>query len=66
MILRLSQKLCAKIKASKLAEAPLDENPLADWSCHLFTADRTQFIILCNTPSLYSCVMLGKGEMAPV
>ena len=28
---------------------------------HLFTADRTQYIIMSNTPSLYSCVMYGKG-----
>jgi hypothetical protein len=61
MILRLSHKLNAKIKAGKLVELPLDENPYADWSCHLFTADRTQYIILTNTPSLYSCVMYGRG-----
>ena len=61
MILRLSQKLCTKTKAGKVTELPLDENPYADWSCHLFTADRTQYIILSNTKSLYSCVMYGKG-----
>lgn len=61
MILRLSQKLAKKIKAGKLSEMPLDENPYADWSCHLFTADRTQYIILSNTASMYSCVMFGKG-----
>lgn len=61
MILRLSQKLAKKIKAGKLSENPLDENPYADWSCHLFTADRTQYIIMSNTKSLYSCVMYGKG-----
>ncbi len=61
MILRLSQKLNAKIKAGKLSEMPLDENPYADWSSHLFTADRTQYIIMSNTKSLYSCVMCGGG-----
>jgi len=61
MILRLSQKLNTKIKAGKLTGMPLDENPYADWSCHLFTADRTQYIIMSNTASLYSCVMYGKG-----
>ena len=61
MIFRLSQKLAKKIKAGTLGEMPLDENPYADWSCHLFTADRRQYIILTNTPSLYSCVMYGKG-----
>ena len=61
MILRLSQKLNAKIKAGTLKTLPLDENPYADCSCHLFTADRTQYIIMSNTKSLYSCVMYGKG-----
>jgi hypothetical protein len=61
MILRLSQKLNTKIKAGKLNEMPLDENPYADWSCHAFTADRTQYIIMSNTKSLYSCVMFGEG-----
>ena len=57
MILRLSQKLAKKLKAGKLTDMPLDDNLFADWSCHLFTADRTQYIILSNTASLYSCVM---------
>jgi hypothetical protein len=61
MILRLSQKLNTKIKAGTLTAMPLDENPYADWSCHLFTADRTQYIIMSNTKSLYSCVMYGNG-----
>lgn len=61
MILRLSQNLNTKIDAGKLTDMPLDENPYADWSCRLFTADRTQYIILSNPVSLYSCVMYGKG-----
>jgi len=61
MITRLSQKLARKIKAGALDTVPLVEKPYADWSCHLFTADRTQYIILSNTKSLYSCVMFGKG-----
>ena len=61
MILRLSHKLNAKIKAGALRPMPLDENPYADWSCHLFTADRTQYILVSNTASLYSCVLYGKG-----
>ena len=61
MIIRLSQKLCTKVNAGRLGEKPLDENPYADGSCHLFTANRTQFIIMSNTASLYSCVMYGEG-----
>ncbi len=61
MILRLSQKLSTKIKAGTLKSMPLNENPYADWSCHLFTVDRTQYILVSNTQSLYSCVLYGKG-----
>ncbi|MCA9199575.1 MAG: hypothetical protein KDA87_18660 [Planctomycetales bacterium] len=61
MIFRLTQKLGTKIKAGRLSESPLDENPFADWSCNLFTAGRTQYIIVSNTASLYSCVMHAKG-----
>ncbi len=61
MIFRLSQKLAKKLKVGPLASQSLDENPYADWSSHLFTADRTQYIIMSNTASLYSCVMYGKG-----
>lgn len=61
MIFRLSQKLAKKLKVGKLTETPLCENRYADWSCHLFTVDRTQYIMLCNTASLYSCLMYGRG-----
>ena len=61
MILRLSQKLNTKIKAGTLKTLPLDENPFADWSAHLFVADRTQYILLSNTKTLYSTVIYGKG-----
>jgi hypothetical protein len=61
MIFRLSQKLNDKIKAGTLAARPLNENSFADWSAHLFVADRTQYILLSNTKSLYSTVMYAKG-----
>jgi hypothetical protein len=61
MIFRLSQKLTIKIKTGPLPALQLHENPLADWSAHLFLADRTQYILLTNTQSLYSTVMYGKG-----
>lgn len=61
MIFRLSEKLAKKLKEGKLPAVPLDENPYTDWSAHLFTADRTQYIIAVNTKALYSVVMFGKG-----
>ena len=61
MIFRLSQKLNTKVKAGTLSVLPLDENPYADWSAHLFVAGRTQYILVSNTKSLYSTVLFGKG-----
>lgn len=61
MILRLSAKLAKKIKTNPQAVLPADENPFADWSAHLFTADRTQYIILTNTTTLYSTLLYGRG-----
>ena len=61
MIFRLSQKLATKIKEGGLATLPPHENPFVDWSAHLFVADRTQYILVSNTKSLYSVVMFGKG-----
>ena len=61
MIFRLSQKLNQKIKTGTLEALPLHENPFADWSCHIFPANRRQYILLSNTKSLYSCVMPAKG-----
>ncbi len=61
MVLRLSGKLGTKIKIAPKAVLPLDANPLADWSGHLFTADRTQYVILTNTASLYSAIAYARG-----
>ena len=61
MIFRLSTKLSRKIAEAKLEPAPIDPNRFADWSCHVFTCDRTQYVILTNTTTLYSVVMYGRG-----
>jgi hypothetical protein len=61
MTFRLSTKLATKLKVTPTKVLPLDENPFADWSGHVFTADRTQFVIVTNTASLYSTVLYGRG-----
>jgi hypothetical protein len=63
MIFRLTLKLSKKIGIAPLPAVPFDKNrnPLIDWSAHLFTAQRIQYIILTNTVSLYSMVMYGRG-----
>lgn len=61
MIVRVSAKLGKKIHQSPDSVLPADPNPFADWSAHLFRAERTQYILLTNTASLYSMVMYGRG-----
>ncbi len=61
MIFRLSQKLNTKVKAGPLESLPLHENPLGDWSAHLFVAGRSPYILLSNTKTLCSTVLHGKG-----
>lgn len=61
MIFRVSKKLATKLRLECVKPLPLNPNPLADWSAHLFTADRTQYVILTNTAALYSVVTNGRG-----
>lgn len=61
MIFRISQKLGKKIKVAPSKALPEHKNPFADWSAHLFTANRAQYIIITNTKSLYSIIMHGQG-----
>ena len=61
MIFRISSKLARKVKYSPNEIIPVDDYPLADWSAHLFIAQRNQYVILTNTASLYSVVLLGAG-----
>lgn len=61
MIVRITSKLGKKIGESPRQTFPLDPNPFVDWTAHLFTADRTQYILVTNTASLYSTVIYGRG-----
>ena len=61
MIFRLSQALNAKVKAGVLEALPIHDNPLLDWSAHLFPVGRSNFILLTNTVSLLSAVVSGQG-----
>lgn len=61
MIFRLTQALNARVKAGPLEALPLHENPLLDWSAHLFPVGRSNFILVSNTASLLSAVVSGKG-----
>jgi hypothetical protein len=61
MIVRLTEKLSTKVKVHELMTLPLDQNRLADWTARIFAIDRTQYILITNTTTLYSVVVYGKG-----
>jgi len=61
MIIRLTAKLAKKIKDNPTTTLPRAPNPFADWAANLFTAERTQYIILTNSASLYSVIFYGRG-----
>ena len=59
MVLRLPQKLNDRLKGGSLATLPLHENPLIDWSIRTFAVDRSEYVLLSNTPSHYCVVPSG-------
>jgi hypothetical protein len=63
MIFRLTAKLAKKIGLDPLPVLPCDKDkdPLLEWYAHLFTVQRTQYILVTNTESLYSLIMPGRG-----
>lgn len=61
MIIRQTVKLGQKIKVPPRHWLPADPNPLADWSAHVFTLRRFQYILLTNTTLLYSTIIPGRG-----
>jgi hypothetical protein len=61
MIFRLTQKMAKKIKEKPAAGLPAGTDSFADWTAHLFTADRVQYILVLNTASLYSVLSYARG-----
>ena len=60
-IFRLTAKMAGKIGVALTEALPPDENPFADWTAHLFTVRRTQYVILMNTAALYAVILPGRG-----
>ena len=62
MHFRLTQKLAKKLKEPvSLQTLNAHQNLLADWTANLFTAARTQYVIVCNTATMFSCLFYGAG-----
>jgi len=60
MIMRVSAKLARKLNVRPTVSIRESGIPFADWSAHLFTASRTQYILVANTATLYAMVMPGR------
>ncbi len=65
MIFRLSQALATRIKVGQLAAVPPADDPLTDFSAHVFNVSRARYIIVFNTATLYSTVMHARGVTEP-
>ncbi len=61
MTIHVSAKLAKKLHLPYEQSLSASTNPFLDWSADLFTAARTQYILITNTTSLYSIVMYGRG-----
>jgi hypothetical protein len=63
MIIRGTQKLFKKLKINWVEIPTLDKskNPFTDWSANIFRAERTQYVIVSNTFSLFSVIYYGAG-----
>ncbi|MBX3177152.1 MAG: hypothetical protein KF886_07325 [Candidatus Hydrogenedentes bacterium] len=60
MIVRLTPELGKRIGVSPAEMHPLNANPFADWSCHVFPAARSPHIVALNTASLYAVLFSGQ------
>jgi len=59
LIIRPTRKLAAKLGVEPVSSLPSAENPLLDWTAHLFTVGHQQHILVVNSETLYSCVIPG-------
>ena len=61
MLIRFTQKLSKKLKIGSLAEHKDCPGPFLEWYANLFTAERTQYILITEAKSLLSVVVYGRG-----
>jgi len=61
MIIRLSQQMMKKLGLAVTLTAEPADNPLCDWSVHLFRSQRTQYVLAVNSTSLFAVTFYGRG-----
>ena len=59
MIVRLTEKVSTKVKAGRLLSLPLEELAIMDWSVQSFVVGRSQYLLLSNSKTLYSCLTVA-------
>lgn len=65
LIFRVTQKLADKLKIAPTIALPRAADPLTDWTANLFVANRSQYIIVTNSATLYSVIFPGRGITRP-
>lgn len=61
MIIRFTEKLSKKLKLGKINKIEKFPGPYLEWYAHLFSFQRTQYILTTEASSLYTTVMYGRG-----
>ena len=61
MILRFTEKLSKKLKLGPIRKVEREPRPFLEWYANLFTANRTQYILVTEAKSLLSVVIPGRG-----
>src|SRR5512133_791999 len=65
LIFRVTQKLATKLKIAPAITLPRADDPLTDWTANLFVANRSQYLIVTNSATLYSVIFAGRGIAKP-
>lgn len=61
MIIRPTAQLAKRIKVKLQVSLPLAEDPVTDWSGRIITHNRVPYIMMTNSPSLYTVVFPARG-----
>ena len=61
MIIRFTDKLSKKLKLGKISRVEKCSGPFLEWYAHLFSVQRTQYILVAEATSLYTVIMYGRG-----
>jgi len=61
MIIRFTDKLAKKLKLGKISRIEKYPVPFLEWYAHLFSIQRSQYILVAEATSLYTVIMYGRG-----